>query len=951
MKKCVFLIALIILSCQTIWAQADFTADTTSGCSPLVINFQDLSNNAVSWQWDFGNGNTSNLKNPGTTYIQPGTYTVRLTIGLSGGGNQTVTKTNYITIHERPQAQFDATNPANCIGDPVQFNDLSAPGSGAITQWLWDFGDGSTSTFSDPTYTFPLVGSYTITLAVRDENGCNSVLVEPNYISVNDYPDASFSADNTLGCDPPFAVQFTSEGTTGLNHFWDFGNGDTSTAVHPNYIFRQRGAFSITHVVYDAAGCSDTVRHEQMVSIGQNEVNIQVSDSVVCLGEPIQFMCGARPGSTVSWDFGDGGNSTSCDVSHSYAAAGTYTASLSITDAEGCTYTGTKTIVIGEAPDANFDTDPALLCEAPFTVNFTNTSVNSGAVTYLWEFSDGATYTTEHVTHTFPDNPPEFQPYLYNISLTVTNEAGCSAVERRVNHIVSGHTVAAIQAMPRSGCAPLAVQFMDSSFSTSTVNSWLWDFGDGNTSSLQNPLHTYADTGLYDVTLTVGTTDGCTSTTVFGQYIDMGQAVAGDFDAAPTLACAQQPIQFNLLTTGVDSVRWLFGDGGESTELSPEHAYTDVGQFDVSLITYKRGCGDTLTKFQFVDIQPPIARFSMSGSIGCQLPFEVIFTDESIGADSWEWDFGDGATSTEQNPRHTYTQAGSYVVTLRVRNSAAGCEYAIDNVVNVVPLDVAFQASDSSGCFPFAVSFTDLSVNAISWEWDFGDGNTSTEPNPTHIYQAPGSYHVQLKVSNVLGCLDSLIRYDYITAWGPDVRFEVVDSSDCAPFNIQFYNNTSSMAPVVAWEWNLGEGPLSNEQAPQHLYTQAGYYDISLTATDSVGCTASDTLFNYILITDPVADFEVSDTLNCPGNEVLFTSLSQGVGLSYLWEFGDGNTSNLANPRHVYTNVGTYAVKLTVTDVNNCPADTVKVDYIVVHEPMVDFTADTTTADCPPLLV
>ena len=786
MNKFLFLSILFILTCFQLSAQADFTSDTTAGCSPLVINFQDLTPNATSWDWDFGNGNSSTLKDPGTTYITAQDYTITLVVGFADGSTQTVTKSNYITINDRPIAAFEAIAPTVCIGDAVQLNDLSTLGSANITEWIWDFGDGSISNEQNPSHVYPLVGCYTITLAIKDANGCGDVLVLPSYVCINEFPDASFSANNTLGCNPPFAVQFSSTGTTSSNHFWDFGNGETSNAVNPSYVYRDIGAFSVTHVVSDAAGCSDTVRLGNLINIGQNQVNIQVSDSVVCLGNALTFSCGATAGSTVSWDFGDGNTSTICNASHTYTIPGNYTATATITDPDGCTYTGSKQILVGEAPNASFDTDSPLLCEDPFTVTFTNTSVNNEPVTYQWLFSDGGNYTTENVTHTFPNNPPEFQPYLYNISLTVTNDAGCSATDNKINHIISGHTVAAVTALPRSGCAPLMVDFQDSSLSTGTLNSWLWNFGDGNTSTLENPTHTYADTGLYDVTLIVETVEGCRDTVVYEDFVDMGEAIGGEFEAIPTLACAQQPVQFNYLGPVVDSVRWMFGDGVEDTELNPEHAFTDVGIFDVRLITYNRGCADTLIKFQYLEVQPPIARFEMSSAVGCTLPFEVIFTDGSIGADVWEWDFGDGNTSTDQNPRNTYTAAGTYVVTLNVRNIASGCEYAIDNIINVVPLDIDFSVSDSSGCFPHAVNFTDASINATSWEWNFGDGITSSSPNPIHTYNEPGSYHVELKVENVLGCRDSVIRYDHITAWGPDINFEVVDPSDCAPFNIQF---------------------------------------------------------------------------------------------------------------------------------------------------------------------
>lgn len=946
------LIAFLIIPSLSL-AQADFVADSLSGCSPVVVRFTDQSTNAVSWSWDFGNGSTSNLQNPGTTYIQPGSYTISMTATFANGSTRTVTKDNYITIYGSPQAQFGAADSAICLGEIARFQDQSTPGTGAITSWLWDFGTGVVDDGQNPAYSYTIPNDYTVTLSIEDENGCSDVVVKQTYLSVQTFPSGAFTADNSVSCTAPLTVTFSSAGAAaGLEHSWDFGTGDVAVASNPVYTFRNSGVYSVSHIITNSAGCADTVVQNNMITVGQTTVDIQ-ADTAICLGEVIPFRCGASSVSSLSWDFGDGNTSNNCNTDYTFAAPGTYLVQLTFTDQAGCTFSGQKEILVSPSPDASFTVDRSVICstEDDATVVFTNTSNNAEPVSYLWEITDGTIDSTQNLTHTFPDKPAEFQPYLYNVKLTVTNAGGCKGIDERVNFIVGGNTGAAFDADVRSGCAPLTVNFQDSSYTVSTIVNWEWDFGDGNTSTLPNPLHTYADTGKYDVTLTVETIDGCRETTVIEDFVDMGEPVSNDFTAAPTTACAREPIKFTLANTTVDSVFWAFGDGINTRAFEPEHAYADTGSITVMLVTYNRGCADTLYKYDYINITPPVGKFATSDSIGCELPYQVFFTDLSIGADSWAWDFGDGTTSTEQNPNHTYTQSGSYVVTLNVENAASGCSYALDKVLDISPVNALFETADTSGCFPYEVNFTDLSTNAVSWEWDFGDGNTSILPSPTHTYADPGSYHVKLKIINDLGCEDSVTFFDYITVWGPDLAMDVVDPSDCAPFSIQFFNNTVSRAPVVSWLWDFGDGNQAIAESPSNLYTVAGNYTVKLTAIDSLGCVATDSIIDYILITDPYVDFETLDTINCTNNDIAFTSMAQGVGLTYLWEFGDGQTSTLENPVHRYNNIGTYAVKLTVTDVNNCPADTVKVNYVTVNDPVVNFVADTTAADCPPLLV
>src|SRR5688572_13482931 len=150
---------------------ANFSANPVSGCAPMVINFTDLSTgNPTQWRWDLGNGTISFLKNPSVTYFNPGQYTVKLVV-QNANGSDSLTKTGYITIFAQPVVNFTGSPLTGCFPLPVQFSDLSTPGSGTITQWQWDFGDGNSSNLQNPSHTYTAAGNYNLSLRVTNSNG------------------------------------------------------------------------------------------------------------------------------------------------------------------------------------------------------------------------------------------------------------------------------------------------------------------------------------------------------------------------------------------------------------------------------------------------------------------------------------------------------------------------------------------------------------------------------------------------------------------------------------------------------------------------------------------------------------------------------------------------------------------------------------------------------------
>lgn len=249
--------------------------------------------------------------------------------------------------------------------------------------------------------------------------------------------------------------------------------------------------------------------------------------------------------------------------------------------------------------------------------------------------------------------------------------------------------------------------------------------------------------------------------------------------------------------------------------------------------------------------QCPLAvAFNANPTQGCATPHTVFFTDQSTLPDTWFWQFGDGGTSTAQNPIHTYTTTGTFTVTLTITDTVVGCVDQTSQTVSVSIPTADFNASTTSGCLPLSVDFTNTSLSngssISSWDWDFGDGNSSTQENPNHIYNQPGSYTVSLTIVDDNGCSKVKTVSNLIQVNGPVVDFTANTLSACGSLLVDFTDNTTYTAPASSWSWDFGDGNTSSDQNPSHLFSTSGSFDIALTITDDDGCVQSHTIPQYI---------------------------------------------------------------------------------------------------------
>ncbi len=404
---------------------------------------------------------------------------------------------------------------------------------------------------------------------------------------------------------------------------------------------------------------------------------------------------------------------------------------------------------------------------APLAVLFIDESTNS-PTSWLWSFGDGSTSATESPSHTYTSVG------TYTVTLTATNAAGSNTITRTGYVTVSksdSAPVANFVANVTSGTLPLSVQFVDSSSNSPT--SWVWSFGDGGSSTAQNPSHTYTSAGTYTVTLTATSGAGSNTLSESG-YITVSKVAAlpvASFAATETSGTAPLAVQFvDSSTNTPTSWVWSFGDGGSSTLQNPSHTYASVGTYTVTL-TATNAAGsntDTETGYISVDLTIPVASFTANCTSGPE-PLTVNFTDTSTNSPTeWYWSFGDGDTSSDQNVTHTYTSTGTYTIGLTAYNSAGSNVTSVSDYITVtsgtIAPDASFTADVVQGTVPLTVQFTDTSENSpTSWLWSFGDGVSSTLQNPSHTYSESGIYTVRLTAANGGGS-NAVTRSEYITA-------------------------------------------------------------------------------------------------------------------------------------------------------------------------------------------
>jgi len=951
---------------------------TTPACSGSAIFLEDLSSAGSGfikrWIWNYGDGSPNDTiffpENPSRwkLFNDPGTYPVMLSVQNSLGCTDTYTLP--VTLLPSPIANFHYYHP--CANTEVEFTDASFPnGAGNVVSWHWDFDDPSTgvnnfSTMVNPTHIFSESNkTYNVKLIIVNYNNCSDTMVKPVFI----LPEPAVDFTHTTAClldiihfEPDTSItNIPSIGTW----LWDFGDGITSNNSSTSHIYEATGTYEVILHITDTSGCTNSISHT--IEIHPLPVAHFDAGTLNCSDASVHFneLSTTSVGYIVrwEWDFGDGNTQVvyhpdNPDVTHVYAYNGTYEVTLWIVSSDSCSSTESQILNIYPQPAANFDHGPS--CEGiavPFT-DLTQPNGGGSVTSWSWNFNDPAsgianTSSLQNPTHSFSSTG------TYHVRLIVTTSNGCADTVFRYVTVLSKP---AVDFLTQNNCQNQAVQFSPNTavMNVNSIAGWFWNFGDGTTSVLSAPTHTYPVTATYTVVLTVTDTSGCVNS--ISKAVVIVPEPVSNFDYSQP-ACRESAITFTSLATTpsgyITEWEWDFGDGNSQTVVFPgvpnvSHVYANYGTFDASLtVTTNNGCTRTMTK-PVVVAPNPLANFSVTAScVTAPVQFNDLSQPGSGALSSWSWNFGDPASGTAnvsslQNPTHSYLNAASYNVRLIVTNSG-GCKDTIVKQVSIQnPPTVNF--SSEPGCVNDSTHFissTFINEGALeSLQWAFGDGNSSPEIDPYHIYDAPGTYTVSLSITDTSGCINSISHPVTITT--PPLAFFQASTPSCAGIPVLFEDlSTAQAGQINSWYWDFGDGNDTLIQAPAnpdilHSYVVPGIYTVYLKIGSSLGCEAF-TSQEIQISASPIAGFVSGNS--CVNEPVVFTNQSVVNGgtplVTYAWDFGDpasgtANTSNLANPSHVYISTGSYSVVLITTNASGC-SDTISHPVEVHPIPAVDF--------------
>ncbi len=932
-------------------------------CQNATATFVDSSyttdgNPLTTWSWNFGDGTTSTQQNPNHLYTANGNYTVTL---VASTAFCTGSDTFVISVEPKPTALFSMSDSAGCAPLSVNFTNNSLVG----TSYTWLFGDGNTSTQSDPTHSFSnndtTDTSFVVTLITETAFGCADTITDT--VTVFPVPQAAFSSNATPDCGP-LQVSFTNSSTGATSYTWDFGDTTGSNLTNPSHTYDNKTLFIEIYetklIATNSRGCTDTAI--QNITVYPEPIfGFSTNPDSGC--SPLQVTMPSVIGAvSYAWDFDDGTTATGPTPTHIFTNGTTnnvrYNVRLVATSSFGCSDTTFQTVVVHPNPEAIFSLSDSINCQ-PLDLIITNSS--TGGSFFDWNFGNGDTDTTSASVFSYQYTHTNSQPEVNDLRLIVETDRGCKdTLIKQVT--VYPDVIAEFSKSDTAGCSPLIVSFNDLSVNAQNFN---WSFGDGNSSTAQNPRNTYYNTLNTNlnrgITMIASSTYGCADTIVDSLVIyPLPNAI---FSVNDTIGC--QPLDIQITNSSAGAIRYFWDFGNGDTSMAPgnlNYSYTHnlvtPQNYSMRLIAETDfNCRDTMARN--IVVYPPIgAGFIASDTLGCN-PVRVNFSDTSFGAQFYDWDFDNGNTSVAATVsevfRNTSRSNVRYNPRLIVR-SVYGCRDTAETEILIYPDPVSrFTPNSTAACQPFNLQVQNTSILASQSFWDFGDGDTSMSNavSLTHRYPNPTNsslfYDLQLIVETVNGCRDTSVQqievYPLVEA-----KYSQSDTAGCHILDVDFVDQSTN---VQAYSWNFGDGGTDVVSSPSHSFqnttTSNVTYNVNLVVTSPQGCrdTASSTVTVY---PQPVAAFTATPvTQKFPSATVTLTNNSNVGNWNYLWDFDNMDTSGAENPgAYTYGTWGEFDIVLYVFS-ENC-ADTAT-QRIVIEPPRAVVNFSGSGEGCRPLTI
>lgn len=977
-------------------------ASSFSGCPPFELDFTDNTTHIegiTDYYWDFGDGTTSTAKNPNHTYQESGMYSVFHSVtetyfNLYDLLNPIVTYSDttweqQIEVFELPEASFTYSNTVLCFGaSEVEFEDTSID----VTDSLlleWTIGE-DTFTETNPVFEYFSSGTYEVNLLIEDQNTCTddtTVWVDVDVIADDIVVDFNHAAMVCAGA--PFSFYSDTSLDLGVQTYYTWSTTSDLVIIHNStdaigsISFTEEGVFPVTLTISNDYGCWGEVT--KMVEVKNAYADFTTTQTGQLCG-PIEVSINNlqnENATSYQWNIiehtlvgptNEYSITTEIDtLIYNFNNPAISDIELIVESAYSCYDTlriDSFVDVFFPLPDFSFDitgcdsvnleiTDESFLVVDTFDFDFGN----GDSQEYMLDSTHTSFYAYDY------ENASAYgQSYVLTMN-AVTNS--CPATKQKY-FIIYPEPVIKMDASLYEGCPPLAVSFMDTSlYAIHEESTYFWDFGDGHTSTEQNPVHIYEQSGIFTVYHSITSSYGCSVDTTWEQQIEIFDLPEASFVYSNEILCfGATQLQFE--DTSIDYtdsllLEWTIEDT-IFTESNPSYDFYQTNSYPVNLqVQDQNMCIDDTTIWIGVELiaEDVSVAFNHAPMICSGANFE--FTPNPAldlgGETHYTW-----STSSDTvllvdsigSPGLAYfSEEGFYPLTLTVSNDA-GCLEEATQWVEVKNAYADFMTTQTGQqCGPLDISISNLqNNNATSYQWNITEHTllgpinnytvTTVDSTLTYFFKNPALSDVELIVESAYACYDTLSLDTFVDVFFPLPYFALNPSQGCDTMLVEVIDQSFF---VDSFSFDFGNDSVAeyalNDTSYMSYYfdypngTYEGQeYTLTMNAVTNTCPTTFDTTFT--IYPNPEIQISASSTAGCPPFELTLFDSSfyvDSVESSYYWDFGDGFTSTERNPTHVYENTGFYTVYHSVTTPNGCVSDTVWETQIEVYEmPVAAFT-------------
>lgn len=668
---------------------SQFSINNVSQClnnnNFVFTNSSSISSGSYSNLWKFGDKATSNLTNSSHSYALDSSYSVKLVCISDSGCRDSISKP--ITVLSSPNTDFTVNDSIQCSENNFfDFNSLTNIRKGSFSI-LWKFGDGDTSSSKSPTHSFISSSIFKVYLTAISNNGCKDSTLKT--VRVDPSPSSTFMVNDTSQCliNNNFAfLNFSTISKGSLTHLWNFGDGNTSTAVNPIYVYSNPNKYKVVLVSTSDSGCVDSMSAYVYI-ISLPVAQFKVNNSSQCLqGNSFAFtnQSNTTKGNMVYlWNFGDGITDTSTNSVHSFLSDSTFTVKLIAYSSMECMDTAKMVVFVHPSPKSSFVVNDSDQCLNENNFVFTNTStIKSDSLTHLWQLGDATTINTPNASHRYSVDK------AFQVKLISTSNLGCKDSTLK-SVLVNPSPVSNFFVFDTGMCFKKNLfSFANNTKINSGKLHYRWEYADSKTDTIRNTTHAFATFGNYNVKLIATSYKNCSDS--FSRMIYVYPMPVASFSVNDSIQCLKGNnfdfFNSSSIPSGSNTYNWKFGDGAKSQLTDPSHSYSIAKMYFVMLsVGSDKGCLDSITKQMLVNVMPK-ADFSF-GTI-C-LDESINFTNKSVinkpdSITQYLWDFGDGSTSAIQSPTYTYLTSGSFIGQLTVVSNS-GCRDSISKPVYLRP--------------------------------------------------------------------------------------------------------------------------------------------------------------------------------------------------------------------------------------------------------------------------